>query len=483
MVFSSYLFLFGFLPLVLLLYFASPSRLRNLILTIASYVFYGWVQPVYCFLLLGSTLIDWICGLAIAGYRFRGSSSLELQPNGPRSLRQRLFLFLSILTNLSVLGFFKYFHFGLDTWNQLAAALNLHSWTIATALKVFLPLGISFYTFQSLSYTIDVYRGRTRAMVNFIDFACFVAMFPQLVAGPIVRFSEVATQLQCRRSTLALAARGAALFSIGLAKKVLLANPCGKIADTVFEATSTDILTSWYGLFAYSFQIYFDFSGYSDMAIGLGLILGFVFPKNFDQPYRATSLTDFWRRWHLSLSFWLRDYLYIPLGGNRRGSVRTYINLGIVMLLGGLWHGASWNFVIWGGLHGVVLAIERTFGVEQLYSRLPKPIRHGVVWLVVTILWLPFRAPDLQVTLSFLRRLFGMAPPDGAWTLAADLAFSPYLIATFLAAAITTWAAPASWNFTRELDTKKCVWIVLLYALAISALAAQKFNPFLYFIF
>jgi alginate O-acetyltransferase complex protein AlgI len=483
MVFSSYLFLFGFLPLALLFYFAAPRRFRNAVLTLVSYLFYGWVQPVYVLLLLGSTLLDWTCGLGIAGYRLGGPAPQALDPEGPRTPRQRRFLLLSILGNLSVLGFFKYFHFGLDTWNATVTAFGRESWTIQTALQVALPLGISFYTFQSLSYTIDVYRGRTRAMLNPVDFACFVSMFPQLVAGPIVRFSEVAEQLRSRRTSLSLIARGAAFFCVGLAKKVLLANPCGKIADTVFDATSTDPLTTWYGLFAYSFQIYFDFSGYSDMAIGLGLILGFILPKNFDQPYRARSLTDFWRRWHLSLSFWLRDYLYIPLGGNRKGKLRTYINLFLVMFLGGLWHGASWNFALWGVLHGIWLALERAFGVERSYRQLPAWLSQALVFLGVSLLWIPFRAPNLEVAQDIFRRLLGLANPDGAWTLVGDVVYSPYLVGTFLIAAAVTWAAPPSWSFTREIGWGKASWLVVLYGLSIAALATQKFNPFLYFIF
>ena len=235
-----------------------------------------------------------------------------------------------------------------------------------------LPLGISFYTFQSMSYTIDVYRGRSAALRDPIDFACYVSMFPQLVAGPIVRFNEIADQLLERTHSWEKVARGTSFFALGMAKKILLANPCGKIADLCFDAGSLHPLDAWYGVTAYAFQIYFDFSGYSDMAIGLGLMLGFVFPRNFDSPYTSRSITEFWRRWHMSLSRWLRDYLYIPLGGNRKGNARTYVNLAVVMLLGGLWHGASWNFLIWGGYHGALLAGERALGRERATARLPR---------------------------------------------------------------------------------------------------------------
>ena len=255
------------------------------------------------------------------------------------------------------------------------------------ALRVTLPLGISFYTFQSMSYAIDVYRGHAKPIRSFIDFACFVSMFPQLVAGPIVRFSEVADQLRSRTHTATKFARGIAFLSLGLAKKVLLANPCGKVADLAFDAGSLGPLEAWYGVVAYAFQIYFDFSGYSDMAVGLGLMFGFVFAKNFDSPYRAQSITEFWHRWHISLSTWLRDYLYLPLGGNRKGTTWTYINLFVVMVLGGVWHGAAWNFVIWGALHGVFLAGERLRGKTALYGVPPPPLRVAMTFTIVLMTW------------------------------------------------------------------------------------------------
>ncbi len=350
MVFSSHLFCFYFLPLALALYYALPRRGRNLGLTLVSYLFYGWAHPAFVFLMLFSTAVDYCCGLALA----------RRPPQAARA--RRTALAVSVATNLSLLGFFKYFNFGVDSWNTTVAALGWQHLGLETALRVTLPLGISFYTFQSMSYTIDVYRGRCRALANPIDFACYVAMFPQLVAGPILRFSEVSEQLRERRHSLGKAARGCAFFALGMAKKILLANPCGKIADLCFGAGSLETFDAWYGAVAYGFQIYFDFSGYSDMAIGLALLFGFALPKNFDSPYRSRSITEFWRRWHMSLSRWLRDYLYVPLGGNRRGAARTYVHLAVVMLLGGLWHGAAWNFVAWGAFHGALLATERAWG-------------------------------------------------------------------------------------------------------------------------
>jgi alginate O-acetyltransferase complex protein AlgI len=482
-VFSSYLFLFGFLPAALALYFGAPRRARNLVLTLVSYVFYGWTNPAFCILLFVSTAIDWVCGLVQAGALPWGPDPEPLAPGGSRSRRQRIALIASIVSNLSLLGFFKYFDFAVGSWNGLARALGLPEAALATALQVTLPLGISFYTFQSMSYSIDVWRGRAAAMRSFVDFACFVSMFPQLVAGPIVRFSEIADQLRTREHSLTRAARGVAFLSVGLAKKVLLANPCGKLADTVFDAASSSALDAWYGLVAYSFQIYFDFSGYSDMAIGLGLMFGFVFPKNFDSPYRSRSVTEFWRRWHLSLSTWLRDYLYVPLGGNRKGPRRTYVNLAATMLLGGLWHGASWNFVAWGALHGAALALERALTPERLYGKLPGALRTALVFGFVSLAWVPFRAADFRATLAFLARLCGRGEPTASASLLPGLLHSPYLVLSFLTAAAVVWAGQQSWTWTRELTPMRAGVSTALLALALAALATQRFNPFIYFIF
>ncbi|MBU0679480.1 MAG: hypothetical protein KJ626_15375 [Verrucomicrobia bacterium] len=318
MVFSSHLFLYYFLPLALLLYYALPRRWQHGMLTVLSYLFYGWANPLFVLILLTSTIIDYFCGLVIAfgGFRWRGEAPMQ-DPLASRTRLQRTAVVISVCTNLSLLGFFKYFNFAVDNLNALATALGLPG--LETVLRITLPLGISFYTFQSMSYTIDVYRGHARGLRNFVDFACYVSMFPQLVAGPIIRFSEIADQLARRGYSVTKFARGVAFISLGLAKKILLANPCGKIADVAFDSGAIATLDAWYGAAAYTFQIYFDFSGYSDMAIGLGLMLGFVFPKNFDSPYLSQSITEFWRRWHISLSSWLRDYFYIPLGGNRKG--------------------------------------------------------------------------------------------------------------------------------------------------------------------
>ena len=483
MVFSSYLFLFYFLPAALLLYYAAPRRAQHLVLTALSYVFYGWANPLFVVLLFVSTAIDYIAGLVIAAHPpapQRGGAATE----SPRHSRPaRIALVASICSNLSLLGFFKYFNFGAENLDALADSIGLPALRLDVAFRVTLPLGISFYTFQSMSYTIDVYRGQAAAIRSFIDFACYVSMFPQLVAGPIIRFSEVADQLLSRTHTTTKFARGVAFFCVGLAKKVLLANPCGKIADVAFEAGTRGVLEAWYGVTAYAFQIYFDFSGYSDMAIGLGLMLGFVFAKNFDSPYRSQSITEFWHRWHISLSTWLRDYLYLPLGGNRKGKVRTYVNLFVVMLLGGLWHGAAWNFVIWGALHGVLLAIERLRGKAALYGGLPPALRVGVTFTIVLVSWVFFRAPDLPQATRYLADMFAIGGANDASALLTGIVYQPFHLGTFLLAGLIVWGAPQTWDWTRTLTAPKAVAVLALLAISAMALATQEYNPFIYFIF
>ena len=466
MVFSSYLFIFFFLPLALLGYYAAPKKLRHLTLTIFSYIFYGWANPWFCLLMLFNTSVDYTNGRLMGTY----------------PARKKLFVTISIVCDLAILGFFKYFNFGLDNYNAAMAAMGIPKAQYLGFFRVVLPLGISFYTFQSMSYVIDVYRGDAKVVNNFIDYACYVSMFPQLVAGPIIRFQDVADQLRERTLTWEKFARGTSFFMLGMAKKVLLANPCGKIADTTFNTGDLSCLDAWYGAVAYAFQIYFDFSGYSDMAIGLGLMLGFVFAKNFDSPYRSKSITEFWRRWHLSLSTWLRDYLYIPLGGNRKGSVRTYINLALVMLLGGLWHGASWNFLIWGGIHGGYLAFERAQGKESIYHKLPALLQIVITFFIVLIAWVFFRADTLADAAQYLKCMFGGAT-QGQGEAVRGLIYNPYYVVNFILAGVTIWALPQTWDFTRQLTWPKIAWCILLFFISLIALTTQSYNPFIYFIF
>ena len=485
MVFSSHLFVFYFLPLALVLYYAAPRRAQHLLLTLLSYLFYGWANPLFVLLMFGSTLIDYLCGLIIS-QQFPGMRDPRgwlLVPGGPRTRLQTSALITSICSNLLLLGFFKYFNFGVDSFNALVSALGYDDAQWDTFFRVTLPLGISFYTFQSMSYSIDVYRGEAKAIRNFIDFACYVAMFPQLVAGPIIRFQDVADQLEHRTYSAEKFARGVAFFSLGMAKKVLLANPCGKVADLAFNAGSVHSIDAWTGVVGYAFQIYFDFSAYSDMAIGLGLMLGFVFAKNFDSPYHAQSITEFWRRWHISLSTWLRDYLYIPLGGNRKGEARTYVNLAMVMVLGGLWHGASWNFVIWGSIHGLMLAFERAQGKDSVYRRLPNPARTAITFVIVCFAWVFFRADTLPHALRYCGSLLGLTQAQPGSSLIDGVIYQPYYLASLALAAVVTWPCPQTWDFTRRLTWPRAAFSLAMLWLSLVILTTQAYNPFIYFIF
>src|SRR4051794_9196819 len=396
MVFTSHVFLFSFLPLVLLLYYAAPFRARTLLLAVSSYVFYGWANPIWAVIMFFGCSVDYLCGLALVRLARvpdePGGLPPVLGPEVPRTRAMRLVLAASIVTNLGLLAAFKYTGFAAENLNAIGHALGWGGRDgLLPVLHLVLPVGISFYTFKAMSYVIDVYRGEARPMRRFVDYMCFEAFFPDLVAGPIIRYAAMEEQMRMRQHTLDKFARGVAFFAFGMAKKILLANPMGHIADTAFAAGPLHWYDAWFGVTGYAFQIYFDFSGYSDMAVGLALMMGFVLIQNFDSPYKADSITDFWRRWHISLSTWLRDYLYIPLGGNRKGPARTYVNLMTVMLVGGLWHGASWNFVIWGAIHGGMLGLERAQGKHSFYRRLPHGVRVALTFLVVCLSWVFFR--------------------------------------------------------------------------------------------
>ena len=484
MVFSSHLFFFYFLPLSLAIYYALPRRGKHLALTILSYVFYGWANPLFTILMFVSTLIDYVCGLVISQQLRHWNEPVKLLPlHGPRTRAQTLGVVGSICSNLALLGFFKYFNFAAENYNTIVAALGLPDASLDFAFKVTLPLGISFYTFQSMSYSIDVYRGEAKAIRSFIDFACYVSMFPQLVAGPIIRFQEVADQLEHRTYTLEKFARGVSFIALGLAKKVMLANVCGKIADVAFDAGSVNTLDAWLGVVAYAFQIYFDFSAYSDMAIGLGLILGFTFAKNFDSPYISQSITEFWRRWHISLSTWLRDYLYIPLGGNRKGTVRTYINLALVMLLGGLWHGASWNFLVWGGIHGGMLCAERVQGKQSFYHSLPRAVKIAITFVIVLFAWVFFRSPNIPSALRYCSSMLGLAGAHDGAAMVNGVIFQPYYLLNLMAAGIVTWTFPQTWDWTRRLSWPKVAVTLSVLVVSLVILSTQSYNPFIYFIF
>lgn len=493
MVFSSHLFLFYFLPVALVVYYllaGASQRVRNLWLVVTGYIFYGWAEPRFVLLMFATTTLDWLLSLVIARGRWRfwegagsgGCPSLRAhEVSAARTRRQALLV--SLVSNLTALGFFKYFHFGVEAWNQLAGALGWSSATFQTSLQIVLPLGISFYTFQALSYIIDVYRGEAEAMSNFIDFSCFVSMFPHLVAGPILKFSFLAEQLKKRTLSFDKFARGAAFFLMGLAKKVLLANPCGKIADVAFESATRTAVEAWTGILAYAMQIYFDFSGYSDMAIGLGLLFGFVFARNFNAPYAATSLTDFWRRWHISLSSWLREYLYIPLGGNRLGEGRACLNVFLTMFLGGLWHGASWTFIVWGALHGAVLAGERIFRVQFPHLRVPLFARRILTLGVVLVGWVFFRAATLADALEYLAAMGRIFSPQTTLENLAGWTQQPYLQIQFVLGILVVTCGRQTWEWTQRLSVAKAVCVLAVGSTAVVALLTQDYNPFIYFIF
>ena len=464
MVFSSLTFLFGYLPLTLALYFLTPLRRRNFVLLLASLFFYGWGEPVYVGVMFLSIFIDYTHGLLVE--RFRQRDRLA-----------RWFVGQSVVFNLLLLGFFKY-------WDFLAANLSLLPGVSIPQLGLPLPLGISFFTFQTMSYTIDVYRRDAPVQRNIIGFGAYVTLFPQLIAGPIVKYKTVAAELVHRTVTSRDFAEGACRFTAGLAKKVLLANAAGALWESCQASQNAGALTvagGWTGLFAFGLQIYFDFSGYSDMAIGLGRILGFRFDENFDHPYLSTSVGEFWRRWHMSLTSWFREYLYFPLGGSRAGSAKTLRNLLIVWFCTGFWHGASWNFVLWGLYFGLWLILER-FVFRDLLARTPFLVKRFYTLLVVFVGWGIFAMEDLGVCGRYLAVCFGGGPlwsaPDGyrlrSWA----------LILLLLALGSTTLAADL-WKKIPERGRKVLAPVLMALGLVVSTayLVDGSYNPFLYFRF
>ncbi|WNS43088.1 MBOAT family protein [Paenibacillus sp. MMS20-IR301] len=468
MVFSSLTFLFQFLPVVLLVYYISPKRLRNAVLLAASLVFYAWGEPLYILLMLFSTVFDYINGLLVDRFRQRKPAA-------------RAVLLISLAGNLGILGFFKYAGFIIEALDRMLQ-LNLQPPDLP------LPVGLSFYTFQTMSYVIDVYRGQVKPQRNLIAFAAYVTMFPQLVAGPIVKYGDIARQLASRSVTLNRFGKGAELFIRGLAKKVLLANNLGLLWTSVKAAPAEElsVLGAWLGIAAFTLQIYFDFSGYSDMARGLGRMLGFHIRINFNYPYISRSVTEFWRRWHISLGSWFREYVYIPLGGNRKGIGKQLFNLLIVWLLTGLWHGASWNFIFWGLFFGLLVTLENLFLLKWL-KRLPRPASHLYLLVAVVTGWVLFEFQQPDAAWTFLGCLSGWAANGWADNQALyDLsAYGSVLILSVLCAT----PLPRKWvlrfTFKRRLTGGVAVPVLYLAALILSTayLVAQTYNPFLYFRF
>lgn len=476
MVFTSPTFLYAFLPVFLVAYFAMPGIVaRNAMFVAFSLLFYAWGEPVFVGILLASTVVNWLVGMRLADL-----------PVG----RRKAVMALGLVWNLGILIAAKYADFVLETVSAIAGVdMPKAGWA--------LPLGVSFFTFHAISYLVDLYRGNVGAERSLLRLTLYITMFPQLVAGPIVRYRTIARQLAHRRATLWRASTGTRIFIIGMAQKVLVANQLGLAADVAFGlGDRLDASEAWLGLACYSLQIYYDFAGYSNMAIGLGFIVGLALPRNFDLPYTAQSITEFWRRWHISLSRWFRDYLYIPLGGNRRGALRTYANLAIVFLLCGLWHGASWNFVIWGAWYGVFLIVERAWLLGPL-AALPRLLRTAYALAVVMLGWVWFRADTLPEALDYFRALAGSG---GNGAVDAELAalVTGYSALVFAVAAVLALTPRWLWRRLRRASlpstaagrvpaaaarlAANTVWAGLL-GLSMAGIAGSGYNPFLYFRF
>lgn len=464
MIFSSLTFLFAYLPIVLAVYFLAPLTWRNLVLLLVSLFFYGWGEPVYITIMFASILIDYTHGILVEKYRHDDKKA-------------RWFVTQSIIFNLLLLGFFKY-------WDFLAANLSLIPGVNVPQLGIPLPIGISFFTFQTMSYTIDVYRKDAPMQKNIINFGAFVTMFPQLIAGPIVKYKTVAVELDHRVHTTENFALGARRFCVGLAKKVLLANSIGALWEECLALQGNGGLTvvgGWLGLLAFGFQIYFDFSGYSDMAIGLGRIFGFTFDENFNYPYTALSVSDFWRRWHMSLTSWFREYLYIPLGGNRGGTGKALRNIFIVWFCTGIWHGASWNFVLWGLYFAVWLVLEK-YVLRGVILKAPRFLQRVYTWLVVFVGWGLFAMENLAVCGSYLAACFGGAP---LWSALDGYLLRSYGITLLILVVACTQLGANTWKRLPEKWDRILTPVLMALALVICTgyLVDGSYNPFLYFRF
>ena len=468
MIFSSLEFLYLYLPLSLLIYFIIPARYltaRNIALLVLSLIFYGWSEPVYISIMFFSILVDYTCGYFVAKYRETNRKKAKFA------------LIASVVLNLSALSFFKYFDFIIANLKFIPLFSKIEPLGIA------LPVGISFYTFQTMSYTMDIYMGNAKVQKNIFSFGAYVTMFPQLIAGPIVRYMDVDDALRERFHNIELAAKGIRRFICGLAKKVLLANTAGVMYEEFVAITQRDasFLSSWMGIIFFSFQIYFDFSGYSDMAIGLGHIMGFDFPENFNYPYISKSITDFWRRWHITLSTWFREYVYIPLGGNRQGRKRTFINLFTVWFLTGLWHGASWNFVLWGLYFFLLLVIEKAF-LNRILQKLPTVISHVYSLIFIVFGWFIFIACDLENPMQYLSAMFSTTLVSG------EAIYNTMRCILFLIILIFASTPLPKRIFEKAEKTQygKIIITVLLpiiFLLCTSYLVDSSYNPFLYFRF
>lgn len=464
MVFSSLVFMFAYLPITLLAYYLVPRQGRNIFLFIVNLIFYGWGEPKLVLLMVFNIFFNYIGGWLVDKYRADAK-------------KKKLFLILTCVLDIGILAVFKYTGMITETLNMLPF-LNIPE------LQISLPIGISFYTFQTMSYVIDVYRDDAPVSKNFINFGTYVALFPQLIAGPIVRYRDVAEQLVNRRETLEMFTRGVKLFMVGLAKKVIIANTMGTLTTNIFATTDENgVVGTWVGMIAYTFQIYFDFSGYSDMACGLGNMMGFEFLKNFNYPYIAKSITDFWRRWHISLSTWFKEYVYIPLGGNRKGVKRQILNLLIVWGLTGLWHGAAYNFVLWGLYYGLLLILEK-FVLKKFLDRLPSFIQHIYTLFIIIIGWGLFYFTDVGQLGKFMVDLFnfgnGICGNQAFNLIMSNL---PMLIIAAVASTPLATMLYTRFEHTRFMWIPETLYCMGVLAVSTASLVNQSYNPFLYFRF
>ena len=463
MVFSSIFFIFYFLPAILAVYFLAPKRHRNLVLFLGSLIFYAWGEPVYVALMLFSTAFNYFAGRKI------GRTEQQAQ--------KKRVLTISVVVNLAILVFFKYTNFFLGLIN---AALP---WDIPY-LNLALPIGISFYTFQTMSYVIDVYRGKVAAQKSLINFGAYVALFPQLIAGPIVRYSTIEKQLTSRRETIEGFSSGLMCFAAGLAKKVLIANNIGLLWDSVHATALPELsaLSAWLGIIAFAFQIYFDFSGYSDMAIGLGRMFGFEFEQNFNYPYISKSITDFWRRWHISLSTWFKEYVYIPLGGNRAGRGRAHLNILIVWVLTGFWHGASFNFLAWGLYYALLLMLEKDV-LARLLNKLPKAVGTVYTLFFVLIGWVLFASDSLTESIGYLKVMFGLSGAGAVSPMFFYDVLSNMVLLVIAAAASLPFGAKIGRRFVQKSPAAAVIPVAVALILCTAYLVDAGYNPFLYFRF
>ena len=469
MLFSSITFLFLFLPIMLAVYYIAPFRLKNGLLLTASLFFYAWGEPVYIILMVLSILLNYFCGM-------------DIENNSENEARAKRSLIFAVVVNILLLVFFKYFGFFVESINGL---FRVH----IPYRELALPIGISFYTFQELSYIIDVYRGKVKAQHSLVDFALYVSLFPQLIAGPIVCYEEIEEQLSSRKISARKLGNGAMLFIVGLAKKVILANTMGEIFEQITSTATSNltVLMAWLGCITYAFQIYFDFSGYSDMAIGLGRMFGFEFRKNFDIPYVSKSVTEFWRRWHISLSSWFREYVYIPLGGNRVTISRNILNLMIVWALTGMWHGAAWNFIVWGLYYGVILVFEK-YVWGAIVDSLPAALQHVYALVLILVGWVFFFSPSLGAAIRYLFAMVG----GGAGFVDREVFFVIfthwlfYLLAVIASTAVGGKVLKKILNCSRKSFVRTAVTIVVFFgmlAVSVAYLITSTYNPFLYFRF